>query len=365
VIHLEHLYARRCVRDLIHVVEQVDWRTRVRWPIPLDPATAAMLILWTILRGERTFLLICLEGLGIDLWALTRDLDELISRRKAARTPGQLRQAADDRFDLSSQYLLDRLTWAWLDRAEQEAVALQHRYLGAEHLLLAVIGGADVGLASLLARYGLDHDRVRDAVLAALASKPPTEIQFIVPSPKRRGGPWGARWDTPAVGVPRQFSLAMLLLMMALYAVLFATLRVLHADPEVFIVVAVFFTGVGVGQTLLFGGKYPRAASIWVGAGLFPVECAAWCVYANYSEFANGSEYAFVGLVALVLFCTPLGAGLGYLAGCVAAGMFFVSERYFNKKGSTATAEDKEPDPFGERVPVTTQQGEGKPPVSN
>jgi hypothetical protein len=365
MIHPEYLYARRCVRDLTLVVEQVDWRTRARWPVPLDPSTVAMLILWTILRGERTFLLICLEDLGFDFGALTRELDDLINQRKAARTPGRLGQAADDGFDSSSRYLMDRLTWEWLNQAEQEAVALRHPYLGAEHLLLAVIAGADAGLASLLARHGLDHDRVRDAVLAALASRPPTEIQVFIPSPRRRGAPWGARWDTPAVGVPRQFSLAMALLMMALYAVLFATLRVLHADPEVFIVVAVFFTGVGVGQTLLFGGKYPRAASIWVGAGLFPIECVTWYVYASYSGFAHDSRDAAGIIFALLLFCTPLGAGLGYLAGCVAAGMFFVSERYFSKTGSAGTPEEKEPDPIGERTPDATQQGEGNPPVSD
>ena len=49
----------------------------------------------------------------------------------------------------------------------------------------------------------------------------------------------------------------------------------LGASPIVFVVIAVLVTGVGLGQTLLFGGQYPRAASIWVGVCLFPVEIVA------------------------------------------------------------------------------------------
>jgi hypothetical protein len=36
--------------------------------------------------------------------------------------------------------------------------------------------------------------------------------------------PWGARWDTPATGVPRRFGVGILMLLMTLFAVLFSVM---------------------------------------------------------------------------------------------------------------------------------------------
>ena len=61
-------------------------------------------------------------------------------------------------------------------------------------------------------------------------------------------------------GVPRQYGVGTLLLITAMYAVLFSFLRCMHASEIVFALVAAFLTCVGLGQAILFKGKSPQAA---------------------------------------------------------------------------------------------------------
>ena len=110
------------------------------------------------------------------------------------------------------------------------------------------------------------------AVLESLAGKPLTGDLVMAEVGEPVHGPWGASWDTEAVGVPRRFGMAVVLLMVTMYAVLFSAMQSLNTHPAVFVVVAILVTGVGLGQILMYEGKHPRAASIWVGACLFPVE---------------------------------------------------------------------------------------------
>jgi hypothetical protein len=64
MIPREVLFSRRCVAGLIQIVEQAPARVAVRAPLALDFPTVGRLLLWTILRWERTYLLVCLERLG-------------------------------------------------------------------------------------------------------------------------------------------------------------------------------------------------------------------------------------------------------------------------------------------------------------
>jgi len=235
---------------------------------------------------------------------------------------------------------LDRFVNRLLDRAEREARAMGHGYLGSEHLLLTVIGGADGPLASLLLRHGVRYQDVKDAILAALPAdastshdEPEEAIEAILV--RSVGGPWGARWDTAAAGVPRQFGLAILFLMVTLYALLFSSMRLLDCGPVTFIVVAILVTGVGLGQMFLFGGKYPRAASIWIGGCLFPAEILAvhvggWLLDPNAAVSVDGVALAF----ARVLVSIPGGAFFGYLFGGLTAGVFLVLDRYAEKRAA-------------------------------
>jgi hypothetical protein len=202
-----------------------------------------------------------------------------------------------------------------------------HGYLGTEHLLLAVLTRADAPLASLLSRHGLHYQRVKNAIVDALPLAASVEVvdePTPVSLPRR---PWGAGWDTKAVGVPRRFSLAALMLIVTCYAVLFAGMQLLGATPTIFAVIAVFVTGVGVAQTLLFGGKYPRAASVWAGTCLLPLEILVLRVgYYVFSTRVSPSFESEVGILVLTVFCIPAGALLGYLAGGLAAGIFLVPD---------------------------------------
>jgi len=185
--------------------------------------------------------------------------------------------------------------------------------------LLAILADADPQLAELLARHRVEHAAVRDAVLAALSRGAMLKPDEFVPVVVVREGPPGARWDTPAVGVPRRFGVGILLLMTTMFAALFSLMRLLGAGAEVFIMVAVLFAGVGLGQMLLYGGKYPRAASIWVGGCLFPVEVIGLMIHL-------GSFHA--ELVLLLMMSPFLGAGFGYLAGGLTAGVFLLLKKY-------------------------------------
>ncbi|WP_426566440.1 Clp protease N-terminal domain-containing protein [Angustibacter sp. McL0619] len=55
-----------------------------------------------------------------------------------------------------------------LELSLREAVALKHKYIGTEHLLLGLLRGASGGLAEVFADLGVTHDQVREVVLATL-----------------------------------------------------------------------------------------------------------------------------------------------------------------------------------------------------
>jgi len=315
----ESLYLRGCVRGLVEVIEPLPSRAAARLPMVLDPASVGMLLLWSIVRWERTFLLICLENLGVDMWGLTRDVDALLNERKAQDARGNPHLLARNPASPAFWAGLDRCTEYWLERTARQAVALGHRYLGTEHLLLAIVAGAEPALAALLTRHGIEYGKVLDAVLAALAHSLGLREEVVESAVVPRVGPRGARWDTPAAGVPRRFGMGILMLMMTMFAVLFAVMQLLGAPADVFIIVAVLFAGVGLGQMLLFGGKYPRAASIWVGACLYPVEVFADLLYRGDNS----------GQLICMLVTSPVdGAGFGYLAGGLTAGVFLLLEKY-------------------------------------
>lgn len=336
----EDLCARRSVTDLIHVVEQLPARAVARLPMKLDDSSVAMVVLWTLLRWERTFWVVCLEEQGVDVEGLAREVDALLRQKRAESGVAGPGSGGRDPWSGRFRRELDRFVNRLLDRAEREARAMGHGYLGSEHLLLAVIGGADGPLASLLLRQGVRYQDVKDAILAVLPADASTshdeveEAIEVIPV-RSASRPWGARWDTAAAGVPRQFGLAILFLMVTLYALLFSSMRLLDCDPVTFIVVAILVTGVGLGQMFLFGGKYPRAASIWIGGCLFPAEILAvhvggWLLDPNATVSVDGIALAF----ARVVLSIPGGAFFGYLFGGLTAGVFLLLDRYAEKRAA-------------------------------
>jgi hypothetical protein len=300
----------------------------------LDRESVALVLFWTFLRGERTFPLTALEKLGIDMWRLTCDVDELLATRR--ESDAAVRSESLVRDSLSPAYWPALRRWVnhWLDAAQEEARAMGHEHLGLEHLVLAIIGQAEGPLADVLLAHGISHERARKAVeeetLRATAAAP-GGLDLGV-----RRGPPGARWDRPAAGVPRRFGLGILLLITTMFAVLYASLQLLGAHPVVFVMVVVLFAGVGLGQMLLFGGKYPRAASIWVGLMLFPIEVAMATLYAASQSPYGGPDPNEI--CALVVLAVPFGAGFGYLAGGLTAGVFLLLDRYAKRRAKQQPA---------------------------
>jgi peptide-methionine (R)-S-oxide reductase len=126
----------------------------------------------------------------------------------------------------------------------------------------------------------------------------------------------------PAVGIPRRFGIGTMMILVAVFAMLFAVMKTLNTPPIVFGAISVFFAGVGLCQVLLFKGKNPRRASIVGGMIIYSL-------FAVIAAIVTGVGARSVGLaLSLVLeagmFGVVLGGPFGYLAGCVLAAVFLV-----------------------------------------
>ncbi len=349
MIRRQELYDRDCVASLIHVIEQTPLRAAVRRGLAIDRSSAGLLLLWSLLRWERTFPIETLEGLGVDLWSLTRKVDEALKcHNQKARETG----AAGDRTDL------DPLVRGWLDRAAEQARGLDHDFLGGEHLLLALLADGDPELAAVFQPSGLTRDALKRTIVDALAETVEVmpldaEMDTIATNPKRQRGDDSSRgpeereasiWigdvDRPAIGVPRRFGVFILMLMVTMYAVLFSVLQTLRANPLVFVLLALLFTGIGIGQAVLFGGRYPRAASIGIGSILAPIEACvfAMCQKGFPSIFSDATAFLF--LLAIFLFGMPLGAIFGYLFGTLTAGGFWLVDWYEKRQQATKSSSE-------------------------
>jgi ATP-dependent Clp protease ATP-binding subunit ClpA len=111
-----------------------------------------------------------LEHLGIDLDAVRREAE-------ATFGPGALdRPARRSARGLRSRVLGEHLPFAAdakaaLEQSLREAQALGHRYLGTEHLLLALVANRHGPVAASLRRVGVagDYETIRSRVLDELA----------------------------------------------------------------------------------------------------------------------------------------------------------------------------------------------------
>jgi hypothetical protein len=150
--------------------------------------------------------------------------------------------------------------------------------------------------------------------------------------------------ESPAVyvaSVPRQFGVGVMMILMTVFAMLFAFMSWLTDSPEVFAVVAVMFLGVTVGQILLFQGKKPRAASALVGAVLFPLTLIV------IGLIESRAEPAILPGIVMGAVCSSaiVGAPFGYGAGAVMAGIFLVMD-WWSRRPISAPLPDIELQPF-------------------
>ena len=132
-------------------------------------------------------------------------------------------------------------------------------------------------------------------------------------------------------GVPRRYGVGTLLLITAMYAVLFSFLRWLQVPVAIFVIVVAFTTLVGLGQMFLFKGKEPLRASIWVGMVFFFVPTFGIVVFGLIGALVSLPHHAMSGIV-FTLFAgiggtvafTWFGGVVGYFTGLAIGGVFWV-----------------------------------------
>jgi hypothetical protein len=115
--------------------------------------------------------------------------------------------------------------------------------------------------------------------------------------------------------VPRRFDLATLFAVSTAFALLFGLFGQLGSTPWQLLLLFVYISGVGLAQALVFGGRAPRAASVFAGAVLMSGYLAL---------LVPGNNY--LAAVAAFLFSSLFTGALGYLTGAVIGGVFLVAD---------------------------------------
>jgi drug/metabolite transporter superfamily protein YnfA len=126
----------------------------------------------------------------------------------------------------------------------------------------------------------------------------------------------GARQPVEPARVPRRFGVGALLSLVTLFGLVFSMLRAVEAHAAVYLGVGGFLIVIALAQMVLFQGKKPRLASFMAGG----VYCSALVVGASVVSAAQGRPPPANFLIGPFLF----GGLLGYLAGCVLAGVFLL-----------------------------------------
>jgi hypothetical protein len=334
------LYRRRCVRKVIEVVEAVPGYWRVQSPIVLDETALGLLLLAGWLRSDRDFLFQCLEEMGVPVADLTRRIDDALNGRKI---PSEDRPPEPPPSD--SPPALRELTVCWLDRAAEEAHRLRQDYLGVEHLLLAFLRPQGAPLAVLLSECGLDRRRLTESVLNALRRGKPSNPEPAA-GPSASGAIGITASATPqdalfaAVGMPKRFSIAIMMAWLTLFALVFSLMKCVEAPPQIFGIVTVLMLAIGLAQMWLFGGNNPRLASVLAGAVVLSVEVVALNLATGY--FIDEPSHIVLHIISsiiLIVICIPLGAFFGYLLGTLTAGIVLTLNYLENRKAAASSAE--------------------------
>lgn len=146
------------------------------------------------------------------------------------------------------------------------------------------------------------------------------------------------------MGVPRQFGVGTLLVITAMYALLFGLLRAFSCPTFGFVLVASFVTAVGLGQMLLFKGKEPRDASLLVGACFFGVMYGVVFPLLSFLPSAGalnspGIPIKFSGWPVGIISRSIEGAVWGLVVGWIISRVFWIIDRL---KGIWAKRSDRE-----------------------
>jgi MFS family permease len=139
--------------------------------------------------------------------------------------------------------------------------------------------------------------------------------------------------DRRPVGLPRQYGIRTMMMITAVYAVLFGCLASAQAPPGVYVVVGVFIGGVGLAQMFLFRGTRPREASILAGSALLFLGAAILVVAAHIARQRGDGVFLWT-----VVFMPAIGALLGYLVGTAIASPFLIADRLKHRRAASQQA---------------------------
>ena len=110
-------------------------------------------------------------------------------------------------------------------------------------------------------------------------------------------------------------------------------MKLLRQEAIQFLLVAGFFTSVGIAQAVLFRGKEPRLAS-WLAGGSYCSLVLIW--------FVNSNDIPAQSVVTCgVLFVFLFGCACGYVAGVSIAGVFLIADYLRKCLGARSSAKDE------------------------
>ncbi|MCE5267176.1 MAG: hypothetical protein LLG00_04765 [Planctomycetaceae bacterium] len=126
----------------------------------------------------------------------------------------------------------------------------------------------------------------------------------------------------PQVGIPRRFGIGTMMILVAVFAMLFSLLKTLGVPPVPFGCISIFVAGVAACQVLLFGGNNPRAASVVGGSIIFYAMMAVCACLETFGphDFTRETVFSLGGALNILGF----GGLLGYLVGGLLAAIFLV-----------------------------------------
>lgn len=323
MVFLRSLYRRSISRRMIGVVAEASlWLARHPAKV-VDPNTVGLALFRAVLKEKSRAVCAALASYGVTVEELLGPIEAGRVLPGEARPPSKTEQgeaaaAEDPAWEVLYSQALTECLGHWMDLAEAEALARYDRGIRPEHVLLALLQ-ADGPWTEVLAGQGLSPKAFQAGMGAELAKTWVSRWEGAAVRARRH--PTAERLGTPAVGVPRRFGVGGMVVIVTMFGLLYGGLQWLQAPPVVFLGAAVFFAGLALGQMLFKGGRSPRAASVITGAILWPAEVLLLALWLN-GEAPRGPPLD-AALVILVI-NVPVGALLGYLGGCLVAGVVLV-----------------------------------------
>ncbi len=156
----QSLADKRCTTKvidvLLHVLQQAaDPRRDLNHPL-----TECMTLL-AMLRAELNVAQGVLARIAVDQETLEGRLNTLLAR--CERHAG-----GSEDVSTHSNREASATVWDLVERSSMEAASLKHEYVGSEHLLLAIVRGADAGLSAVLSASGITYEGCREAIVEIL-----------------------------------------------------------------------------------------------------------------------------------------------------------------------------------------------------